>query len=435
MIFLTPTHVLTFEPDGVDVIGNSLSLSLSRSFTPFDTEEALSSEWHDKWKRSIPLKMIGLSFKDTRINTICFNFKKMKKKKKKTSTNNYVQTSLWPTFLNSSTRRNEMMFMVTGNLLMRVRGNKDIEVLPVALLREVIRLAGQDRDEGSTKSNVERCIDYLDPNEGKHRCFIHVKRRNSDRIQVGRDVSKPTGQIQHRCLHTAGSTDSRENVQYREWKPRHEKNKEDDTQHFHRSSFTGRFCSTFESMDCFFHERAVKKWTLIRGWRVRWDPKWTTGRRLISSHQWLVIRCLPRSSDEDSHEIIAHRLISGASDASVDIHSPCRELSLVQCTFPAAKLRWNSINHRSYLSYLIRSILTAMDDLGFVRSRSPSTSMRLVKSSLSPSPQRQDEDSASSHIVSSLIDVVAIVPMFVVWSLNDHRDRCNTWLLPIVNVE
>ena len=273
-----------------------------------------------------------------------FQFQEDEEKKWKTSTNNSVQTSFWSTFLNGSTRRNEMMFMVIGNLLMRVRGHEDIEVLPVALLREVIRLTGQDRDEGSTKSHVERCVDYLDPPEKTsliQSCQQKKVLPSTYRIQVGRDVSKPTGKIQQRCLYPTGSTDSRENIQYREWKPCHEKNEEDNTQHFHRSSFTGRFCATFESMDCFFHQRTMKKWTLIRGRRgdrrVWWNPKWTTERRLISSPRWLVIRCLPRSSKEDSHEIIAHRLISGISDASVDIPFACRELSLVQSTFLHSK--------------------------------------------------------------------------------------------------
>ena len=155
------------------------------------------------------------------------------------------------TLLNHSARWNEMMGVIGGDLLMSVRGYKDVEVLSFPFLREIIRLTSENRDERSTKSNVEGRIDNLNTMgtlSKRSRSFL-----DTHRIQIGRDVSKPTGKIQQRCLDPAWSTDSGENVQYRERKPCHEKNEEDNTENFHCPTFTSRFISTLESVDRFFH--------------------------------------------------------------------------------------------------------------------------------------------------------------------------------------
>ena len=93
----------------------------------------------------------------------------------------------------------------------------------------------------------------------------------------------------------------------------------------------------------------MKKWPLIRSRRgdrgLRWNPKWTTRKRLKSSLRWLVIRCLPRLSEHHSPESVWQRLISDASPS----------FSLLQSSFACSKhfsvagFQWNSINLRSYL--------------------------------------------------------------------------------------
>ena len=64
-------------------------------------------------------------------------------------------------FVDESTRRKEVRFVLDRAVLVIARRDEDVQVLSLALVREVVRAARQDRDERTTKANVECRVDDL----------------------------------------------------------------------------------------------------------------------------------------------------------------------------------------------------------------------------------------------------------------------------------
>ena len=65
-------------------------------------------------------------------------------------------------FVDESTRRKEVRFVLDrAAVLVIARRDEDVQVLSLTLVREVVRATRQDRDERTTKANVECRVDDL----------------------------------------------------------------------------------------------------------------------------------------------------------------------------------------------------------------------------------------------------------------------------------